>query len=193
MAHLRPDNSPAKRAQVDSGRNNPYQAPEADQRAEEYAPLEHGRLIQATRGSRLAASFIDGVLALGVLLPIQVAAGVYRGFPNPNAQQLSPLQTVMWSAVGLLVYVALHGYFLKRGGQTIGKRLMRIRIANAQDGSTPPLDRLLLWRVLPVHVVVLVPFVGLLATLVDVLCIFRPDHRCIHDHLAGTVVVKATE
>lgn len=147
------------------------------------------RLVQAARSSRLLASFIDGVLALGVLLPIQFALGAQ---PRLDAQvPLTPLQSVLWSATGLAVFVAMHGYLLKKNGQTIGKRLLRIRIASSEDGSTPPLDRLLLWRVLPVQVVVLLPFVGMLAVLADALFIFRRDYRCLHDHLARTIVVQA--
>lgn len=140
----------------------------------------------ASRGSRLGAAIIDGFITLAVVLPIQWAGGAFKDFPKP-AQ--SPLQTVLWSAVGLVVYVLIHGYFLKKNGQTIGKRLLKIRIANESDGSIPPLERLLLWRVLPMNVVGLVPFVGPLLALADVLCIFRRDQRCLHDHLARTVVV----
>ena len=34
-----------------------------------------------------------------------------------------------------------------------------------------------------------VPVVGILLRLVDILAIFRPDRRCIHDHLAKTKVI----
>jgi uncharacterized RDD family membrane protein YckC len=36
-----------------------------------------------------------------------------------------------------------------------------------------------------------IPFIGALYALVDILFIFAEDRRCIHDHLAGTVVIKA--
>jgi len=36
----------------------------------------------------------------------------------------------------------------------------------------------------------LIPYAGSFVALLDVLFIFRRDQRCIHDHLAGTVVVK---
>jgi uncharacterized RDD family membrane protein YckC len=172
---------------VEQGTHNPYRAPDTDLQSEDVAA---GSLpfVLASRGSRLGASFIDGLLALGILLPMQYAAGLYDSFPQ--ATKLTPVQTVLWSAAGLVLFVLLHGYFLKKNGQTIGKRLLRIRIASAADGSTPPLDRLLLWRVLPVQVVVLIPYVGMLVMLVDALLIFRPDQRCLHDHIARTIVLK---
>lgn len=172
---------------MEQGLENPYRAPRSDGETE--APVSApGRLVQATRGSRLGASLIDTFIALAILGPVQYAAGVYDNFPNVTKQ--SPLQTVMWSAGGFVLFVALHGYLLKKNGQTIGKRALGIRIANVEDGSTPPLDRLLLWRVLPVQLVVLIPFVGVLASFVDALFIFRRDHRCVHDHIARTMVVR---
>lgn len=179
---------------MDPGTHNPYQAPDADADADAGSSYRHTSasqrpLVLAPRGTRLGASFIDGVLALGILLPIQYAAGVFEGLAQGAKQ--TPLQTVLWSMGGLVLFVLLHGYFLKQNGQTIGKRLLRIRIASVEDGSTPPLDRLLLWRVLPTQLVVLVPYVGPLAMLVDAFFIFRPDHRCVHDHLARTIVVRA--
>ncbi|RYZ08869.1 MAG: RDD family protein [Myxococcales bacterium] len=173
---------------MEQGTHNPYQAPAADKEAEQVVagPLS---LVLATRGARLGASLIDALLAMSVLGPLQFAAGVYDNFPNVTKQ--SPMHIVLWSAGGLLLFVLLHGYFLKKNGQTIGKRLLRIRIADVEDGSTPALDRLLLWRVLPVQLVVLVPYVGMLATFVDALLIFRRDQRCGHDHIARTVVVQS--
>jgi uncharacterized RDD family membrane protein YckC len=180
---------------VEPGSHHPEQEPDSGRDEAEEARWVARRkpLVHASRAARLGASFIDGILALGVLLPLERAAGVLRGFPGglEETPKPTPLQTVVWSVAGLVVFVLLHGYFLKKNGQTIGKRLVRIRIASADNGATPPLDRLLTWRVLPTQLVVLVPYVGPLALLLDALFIFRPDHRCLHDHLARTIVVRA--
>ena len=48
----------------------------------------------------------------------------------------------------------------------------------------------MLLRYLPTSAVSLIPYAGSFVALLDVLFIFRRDQRCIHDHLAGTVVVK---
>ena len=34
-----------------------------------------------------------------------------------------------------------------------------------------------------------IPYIGAFLILADVLCIFREDRRCLHDHLAGTRVI----
>jgi hypothetical protein len=49
---------------------------------------------------------------------------------------------------------------------------------------------LLLKRYLPVQVVGSIPVLGMFASLVDVLFIFRDDRRCVHDLIAGTQVTK---
>jgi uncharacterized RDD family membrane protein YckC len=36
-----------------------------------------------------------------------------------------------------------------------------------------------------------IPYLGGIYGLVDALFIFRDDRRCVHDHIAGTRVVKA--
>jgi hypothetical protein len=36
-----------------------------------------------------------------------------------------------------------------------------------------------------------IPYIGPLFSLVNVLFIFREDYRCVHDHIAGTIVVQA--
>ena len=91
--------------------------------------------------------------------------------------------------LGFLGFVLLHGYYLKIGGQTIGKKIVGIRIADL-DNNIPTLAKILGLRYLPIQVVALIPIVGVLCTLADVLFIFRQDRRCIHDLIAGTRVVK---
>jgi hypothetical protein len=41
-------------------------------------------------------------------------------------------------------------------------------------------------------VVAMIPVVGGLISLVDIVLIFRRDRRCLHDHIAGTRVLAVT-
>jgi uncharacterized RDD family membrane protein YckC len=137
----------------------------------------------AGRGTRLAAALVDGVLfaavfALGFALPATTR--------SPEAGQWG-LILVLLGFVGLIVVNAV---LLGRNGQTIAKYWFRIRVARP-DGSNPGLARIFLARYLPVTVLSLVPLVGGLVSLVDALMIFRDNHRCLHDEIADTVVVKA--
>ena len=171
-----------------SGSNyNPYQPPTFDE-APESGPTGQQATF-ATRGERFAAALLDGLIMLALLLPAQFAAGVFEGFPK-NVQQQSLAMTAAWSLASITLYLLLHGYLLSKNAQTIGKRLLGIRIVNFSDGQKTPFAKILLWRVLPVQIVALIPVVGPFASLVDSLFIFRKDYRTIHDHVAGTIVVK---
>ncbi|MFC7382505.1 RDD family protein [Sphaerisporangium rhizosphaerae] len=87
-------------------------------------------------------------------------------------------------AIMLLLYLWIcHAYW----GQTIGKRLCRLRVVRADGTPLTPSQA-------GVRSVVsaagnLIPYVGLLFSLVDGLWIFGPSKRCLHDVVAGTVVV----
>jgi len=170
---------------MDPSLPNPYQAPNDLEAAASEAPAG---ARNATRSSRLAAAMIDGIISFAAFLPLQLYAGVYEGFPYGMKSQPFP-QSLYWALAGLAFYVAVHGVFLARSAQTIGKKLLRIQIVNASDGKRAPIDRILLLRVVPVTLVTQVPYVGGLIALVDLLFIFRKDRRCLHDHVAGTRVV----
>lgn len=136
----------------------------------------------ATPGARLLASLIDlavcwipSLLAVALLLPLVAradsdwAALQARGFWTP--------MLLMWMAQGWLVH---------RSGQSLGKRLMGIRLVR-EDGQAVALWRVVLLRnVLPG---VLGAMCGLV-WLVDVLLIYSRERRCMHDRIAGTLVVR---
>ena len=93
------------------------------------------------------------------------------------------------SVPNLLACWALNGYLLARRGQTVGKKLLGIKIVMA-DGSVAPF-----WRTAGLR---LVPFVlggvgpvGAALLAFDGLLILGHQRRCLHDFLAGTIVVKA--
>jgi uncharacterized RDD family membrane protein YckC len=69
--------------------------------------------------------------------------------------------------------------------------MMGIRVVDAATGRLPVLGRQLGLRYGVIWFVSLIPLVGTVVGLVDVLVIFRSDKRCLHDHLAGTKVVTA--
>lgn len=128
----------------------------------------------ASRIDRWLASFIDG-LGLLVILPFIILAGV--------------TDSSFWLAIGYLAIFAIslgQIYILSTTGQTIGKRLMKIRIVKRDIGLNGGFVTNVLLRSL-VGIVLLgaIPFY----TLIDTLFIFRDDKRCIHDIISGTFVV----
>jgi len=86
------------------------------------------------------------------------------------------------------IFFILHGFLLQQFGQTLGKRIMGIAIVTL-DNQRPAFVQLIVQRYLSQWVVGMVPVIGVFLRLADTLAIFRPDKRCIHDHLAKTKVI----
>lgn len=165
---------------------NPYRSPEAV-----VADLSADDSL-ASRGARLGASLIDGVIMFGILMPLMYVGGYWRAAMDAAASGGQPqIGTVLlWALIGFAVFAAVQFVPLNATGQTWGKKILGIRIADLEGGK-PPIGRLLGMRYLPVHAVSNIPFIGPLAVLVDILLIFREDRRCAHDLIAGTRVVNA--
>jgi len=162
--------------------HNPYETPQATV-ADVAVAGEQGL---AGRGQRLGAAIIDAIIGFVAALPIMSVLGtwsyVQRGVEPPLSATLTSI------VLGFTVFALVHGFFLKKNGQTVGKKLVGIRIVGL-DERVPTLGRLLGLRYLPVMLVSVVPVIGAFAAIVDVLFIFRSDRRCIHDLIAGTKVV----
>jgi len=86
-------------------------------------------------------------------------------------------------------FAALHGYLLATRGQTIGKVIMKTKIVN-EAGNLLPFNELFLKRYVIIMVISMIPFVGSLIGIVDALCVFRGNRKCLHDDFAGTKVIK---
>jgi uncharacterized RDD family membrane protein YckC len=141
----------------------------------------------ATRGSRLAAAIVDVVIAIfliwlvGRLTPFNPWGNVNDSLWMP--QFLTP-------ALGLVIFFVAHGWLLATRAQTVGKVLLKIRIARP-DGSKPSFGRLVVLRYGVGWVFAIVPMLAQIWGLVDALLIFRTSRRCLHDSIADTIVIKA--
>jgi uncharacterized RDD family membrane protein YckC len=172
---------------------NPYAAPTAV--VDDIA--EPGSLELAGRGRRLGAAIIDSLIIaipfmlLGVWFAI---AGARSGAPaaggvltwvvtHPFGYQAAA------SLLGYLTFLALNGYLLNKSAQTIGKRLLGIRIVRS-NGETADFGRIAFLRYLPTALVQMLPLVGNFYPLIDALLIFRGSRKCLHDNIADTIVVN---
>lgn len=166
---------------------NPYRAPEA--------PITNPVLDTdlAGLGERLAAALIDAFIMLCIMLPAMYFGGYFKAVIDAALSGAKPPfgLIAMWGGIGFLIFVLVQGFPLSTTAQTWGKRVLRIKIVDL-DGGKPPFSRLLAMRYLPVNVASLVPVLGSILPLVDVLFVFRQDRRCVHDLIAGTKVVKAS-
>lgn len=160
--------------------NNPFQPPSAA-----VADLPVDGAEPATRGSRLLAVLADTAIQVAVMLAIN--ALLPWSIWNVDA---SPGQLLVNLVVGLLVFAMLQGWMLVRHGQTLGKRALGLRIVRT-DGSRAGAGRLLGLRYGLGWVLTMIPLLGSVYALIDALLIFRADRRCLHDLIAGTIVVRA--
>ncbi len=161
---------------------NPYQTPAAD--IETHQPNDE-RL--ASRGQRFFAAMIDGLISLVLMTPILMAMGY---FDYTQHGRRPPFALVVVSLIiSFGVFAAVHFMPINNNGQTVGKKLLKIRIADLNQDK-PHAATILGRRYLPVYLVQLIPLLGPLLSTVDVLFIFRSDRRCVHDLIAGTQVVR---
>jgi uncharacterized RDD family membrane protein YckC len=143
---------------------------------------------------RALATIIDGLILLPVFALLSLLLGKIFGGRIPRIREMgldyvlelllgwSPLVmggAVLCLAVGTMYFVLFHA----SRGQTLGKQLLRIRVIT-RTGDRPDLPRSLLREA-----AALGSF--LLGSLGLVWIGFDREKRGLHDHLAGTYVVRA--
>lgn len=134
----------------------------------------------ADRTTRWLAKMIDSAMFIIALTP-----SYFAGTQDVN----ETLHGIVLLS-GLLLLWGAQGYLLLLYGQTIGKKLMRIRIVSAATDEHPNWVKLLLLRGPVAFLLSVVPLVGQLFAIANTFFIFREDRRCIHDLIAGTKVVN---
>ncbi len=160
---------------------NIYASPEAETDVDVQGEL-------AGRGARLLGTLLDGFFILVIMLPIMIWSGY---IDRAAANSVGIAELAFWSVFGAAIWVALNAYLLMTAGQTIGKRIVGTRIVSNVDGKIIGFTKVLFLRYLPFTLGGQVPLVGPIAGIVNVLFIFSPSRRCLHDLIAGTKVVKA--
>jgi len=137
----------------------------------------------AGRLDRFWAAIIDRALFLG-LVAATVALSILRGSNS------SPV-FVIGCVVALLALVGAQVWLLTAHGQTIGKRIIGLRIVKVSDMTNGGFVTNVLLRTVANAAISAVPVLGSIYFLADPAFIFRDDRRCVHDHIAGTCVIKA--
>ena len=168
---------------MNDNQNNPFAAPTSEVR--DVRPSS-GPGELAGRGARLGACMLDGVLALALFFGLAFLMKV----PMSAMEDTTSSSYLGMVAMMFLGFVAIQGYLLHTQGQTLGKKLMGLRIVRS-DGTRATLGRLLFLRMGLMWVVSLIPFVGNLISFVDSVLIFRESRQCLHDQIADTIVVLA--
>ncbi len=160
--------------------NSIYSSPESDLDIE-----SESESILASRWSRLGAALLDGLLVLPITLPLMHFTGGFDVISS--GVQPTLLYTLGVSFVGVIFFVLIHGYFLINYGQTIGKKIMGIKIVTT-DNQLPGLSnygkRYGIFWIIP-----LIPGIGQWINMVNILFIFSKSKRCLHDRAGDTMVV----
>ncbi len=164
---------------------NPYAPPQA-----EVGDIEDGdaSVEQAGRGIRLGAAVLDTIIVFAVMLPMLLSAGIAELVADPTAVIMGASGLI--SIVASVALIAVTIVLVKRNGQTIGKKLVGIKVVRS-DGSRASLGRIFWLRNIVNAIPAAIPFVGSLYQLVDHLFIFGDKRQCVHDKIADTIVVKA--
>lgn len=170
--------------------HNPYAAPTA-----QVSELVDAGMVKAGRAQRLLAVIIDSMLIgvpaiiLAIVLPAYQDYGARAG---AGAAIDNGVLAVVMGIFGILVisYVTYQCYWLWKNGQTLGKKVMKIKIVRV-DGSRASFPRLLVLRAFLPGIAGAIPLVGMLFSLTDILFIFGESKRCVHDYLADTIVINA--
>lgn len=140
----------------------------------------------ASRGSRLGASMIDSLIMMIFTIPATYLTGGFDSVAQGQSQ--SWLYTLAICALGLIIFFAINLKSLNASGQTIGKKVLDIKIVD-MNGDLPTFKKHYIKRYATFFLPGQVPMVGSLFSFVNILFIFGKHRRCLHDLAGGTQVV----
>jgi uncharacterized RDD family membrane protein YckC len=154
----------------------------------------------AERGARLLAATIDELILLAISLPMIIGgtlALVAAGAADPaSITTMNILRTMVGgpgttiTVLALIVWSIITTWLVAKNGQSIGKRLVGIKVVRT-DGSRASFARIFLLRNVVNSLPNLLPYVGWLYQLIDPLLIYQDSRQCLHDRIADTIVVRA--
>jgi uncharacterized RDD family membrane protein YckC len=134
-------------------------------------------------GRRIGAALLDVLVLAVVFVVLALLIGDSHSSGSSASARLGGGGTLLFLALTLLYYFVLEA----RGGQTLGKRALGIRVARAADGGQPSAGEVAVRTLL--RLVDALPFlylVGLITILVT-----RSRAQRLGDLAAGTTVVRA--
>lgn len=149
---------------------NPYAPPRAS-----VEDVTNSAATLAERGTRLGAHILDVIILLAmVYVPLLIGLAVHQAIGG------------LLAVAGFIAWCWLTILFILRNGQSIGKKIVGIKVVTT-DGAPVSLGQIIVLRNVLNILLGLVPLYGL----VDALLIFGEARQCIHDKIAGTIVIKA--
>ncbi|MFI2635696.1 RDD family protein [Streptomyces collinus] len=142
----------------------------------------------ADSGKRTLARIIDMILVGVVVWLITWGFGVNEY--DVDSDRIEVSKSFWQSGVAAVLYIAYDTLLTARTGQTLGKKLLRMRVANLDNGATPSVQ-----NALARAAVLWIPFAFCCACVWTAICggwsfFDRPYKQGLHDKAAKTVVVS---
>lgn len=144
----------------------------------------------ASHGQRLMAHLADSFIYFIALIPgfIMMIMGLAQAESNRNGEPNPVFLVGGFLVLSVLFFgvLAYNFYILSLEGQSIGKKMLGIRIVNYHDGDNPGFVQAVLLRSFVSFLLAnVVPFYSL----IDACFIFGEEKRCLHDLIANTTVI----
>ncbi|MFE7842772.1 RDD family protein [Streptomyces sp. NPDC057474] len=142
----------------------------------------------ADSGKRVLARIIDMIL---VAIVVGLLAWAFRiSQYSVDSDDFEFGKSLAQEALAAILYIAYDTFFTVRNGQTLGKKLMKLRVANLNDGSTPSVQTALIRAA-----VLWIPFAFCCACIWTAIAggwsfFDKPYKQGLHDKAAKTVVVS---
>ncbi|QOV38041.1 RDD family protein [Streptomyces ferrugineus] len=142
----------------------------------------------AASGKRTLARIIDMILVGVVVWLLTWGFGVTELDTDTDKVEYS--NSLAQSAIAAVLYIAYDTYLTVRTGQTLGKRLLNMRVANLDNGASPSVQSSLIRAA-----VLWIPFAFCCACIWTAISggwsyFDRPYKQGLHDKAAKTVVVS---
>jgi uncharacterized RDD family membrane protein YckC len=142
----------------------------------------------ADSGKRVLARIIDMIL-VGIVVGLLAWAFRISQY-TIDSDDFEFGRSLAQEALAAVLYIAYDTFFSVRNGQTLGKKLMKLRVANLDDGSTPSTPTALIRAA-----VLWIPFAFCCACIWTAIAggwsfFDKPYKQGLHDKAAKTVVVS---
>ena len=143
----------------------------------------------ATKKRRIAATLIDALITAALVIFITLASGQFE----VAAPYLDGTLILRATLIVIGSYLLLHGYFLLRASQTLGKKFFGLQIVTNKQPA--PFWRLMVraGALLSLAFIPIIGYASQVVHVVDIILFLLPAGIALHDRVSGTEVIKLTQ
>jgi uncharacterized RDD family membrane protein YckC len=133
--------------------------------------------------ARVLAYLIDFAIGLAAIVVASILL-------SKRAEHPLSILVVVFSIGEVLCVLLYQSILLASTGQTIGKKAMGLRVVNNSGSGNPGFFRSVVLRWWLPILIAPASYLGAAICVFDCMFIFRRNHRCLHDLIAGTKVIR---